>query len=142
MKKIIHFFDKLEDSVRFSLSKVPNIYAFVSGVGIVFFFRGVWMIADASPYLYDYSYSGWLTLGIGLIILLITGTLVSHHLQMSVLVSGLKKEKKQYEKIVSTEKTELDILNDIQKRLDDIEKELKTQRAEMRDANASHVGKV
>ncbi|MDI6820999.1 MAG: hypothetical protein QMD65_02345 [Patescibacteria group bacterium] len=130
MKKILNFFDKLEDNVRFTLSRVPNIYAFVSGVGIVLFFRGVWMIADVSPYLYDRSYSGWLTLGISLIILLITGTLVSHHLQMNVLISGLKKERRLDEKIASEVKTELDILLDIQKRLNDIEKELKIQREE------------
>ncbi|MBU4000299.1 hypothetical protein KKG29_03960, partial [Patescibacteria group bacterium] len=78
-------------------------------------------------------YSGWFTLGISLIILLITGTLVSHHLQMDVLISGIKKEKRRDEKIASEIKTELNILQDIQKRLDDIEKELRTQREKTRE---------
>ncbi|MBU3965482.1 hypothetical protein KJ695_04910 [Patescibacteria group bacterium] len=131
--KILNFFDKLEDNVRHTLSRAPNIYAFISGVGIVLFFRGVWMIADMSSYLYDRPYSGWFTLGISLIILLITGTLVSHHLQMDVLISGIKKEKRRDEKIASEIKTELNILQDIQKRLDDIEKELRTQREKTRE---------
>ena len=128
MNKMLNFFDKLEDRVRFTLSRVPNVYAFVSGIGIVLFFRGVWMIADMSSYLYDHPYSGWLTLGVSLVILLITGTLVSHHIQTSVLISGINKEKKPYEKTTAEIKTDLNILQDIQNRLDGIEKELRTQR--------------
>ncbi|MBU2082030.1 hypothetical protein KKH14_01235, partial [Patescibacteria group bacterium] len=40
------FFDKLEDKVRSRLSRRPILYAFLSGIGTVLFFRGVWMIAD------------------------------------------------------------------------------------------------
>ncbi len=124
MKKILNFFDKLEDNIRFTLSRTPNIYAFISGVGIVLFFRGVWMIADASPYLYDRPYSGWLTLGISLIILLITGTLVSHHLRTDILVSGLKKEKKLDEKTMEEIRSEEKLFKEVKIELSEIKKEI------------------
>jgi hypothetical protein len=46
VKNIVHFFDKLEDYVRGILSKYPIPYAFVGGVSIVLFWRGVWHTAD------------------------------------------------------------------------------------------------
>jgi hypothetical protein len=89
MKTIITFFDRFEDRVREGLSKRPILYALLSGVGIVFFFRGVWMTADGFAFL-----TGWVTLGISVVILLITGTLVSHFIHDTIIASGLLKKKK------------------------------------------------
>jgi hypothetical protein len=124
MKKIILFFDKLEDKIRISLSRSPNIYAFVSGVGIVLFFRGVWMITDNSKYFYGYPLDGWLTLAVSLAILLLTGTLVSHHLTNDVLISGKRGEKKlaemKIEDIKKQEKIESQEINDIKRDISEI----------------------
>ena len=38
--------DKLEDHVRGFLSHYPIVYAFVGGIGVVIFWRGVWHTAD------------------------------------------------------------------------------------------------
>ena len=46
IKKILHFFDKLEDQIRGRLSKYPIVYAFIGGVGIVLFWRGVWGLSE------------------------------------------------------------------------------------------------
>lgn len=127
MKRILHFFDKLEDSTRAALSRHPIIYAFIGGTAIVLFWRGVWMVADTLPFL-----TGPVSIFVSVVMLLATGLFVSFFIGDSIIISGLKKEKKLDEKVVSEVKTELDILQDIQKRLNDIEKELKTQREEMR----------
>ena len=126
------FFDNLEDRVREKLSKYPNVYAFISGVGIVLFFRGVWLIADNFAYSfwgqYGHTPDGWITLAVSLIILLVTGTLVSHHLQKDVWLSGKKGEKKLVEKDINeieAEETELKnlqaTLNRIETKLDHLE---------------------
>lgn len=120
MKKIFHFFDKLEDNIRATLSKHNILYAFIGGVAIVLFWRGVWHTADAIPFL-----TGPVSILISVTVLLLTGLFVSFFIGDEIIISGLKKEKRLDEKVASEVKTELDVLNNIQKRLDSIEKELK-----------------
>ena len=45
-RKIVRFFDKLEDKIRGRLSHHPIFYALVGGIGVVLFWRGVWHTAD------------------------------------------------------------------------------------------------
>lgn len=99
-KRILHFFDKLEDKVRHQLSKAPLIYAIIGGVAIVLFWRGVWHLAD------DYNMSSWASLIISVIIMLTTGTLVSFFIGEQVLISGLREEKR------IDEKTEEEVKNE------------------------------
>ncbi|MDP2946392.1 MAG: hypothetical protein Q8N61_03010 [bacterium] len=128
MRKILSFFDKLEDDIRAALSRHPIIYAFIGGTAIVLFWRGVWLVADTLPFL-----TGPVSIFVSVAILLAMGLFVSFFIGDSIIISGLKKEKRLDEKVVSEVKTELDMLTDIQKRLNDIEKELKTLREEMRE---------
>lgn len=116
--KIIKFFDLLEDRVRAWLSKRPILYALVAGVGAVFFFRGVWIIAD------DADLSGWLTLFISLIILLLTGAFVSNFVNDRVILSGLRKEKKLVEKTEEEVRAEMTTLDEIKNELSEIKKEI------------------
>lgn len=123
MKRILHFFDKLEDHIRNTLSRYPVAYAFVGGTAIVLFWRGVWKLADSIPFL-----TGPISVLISVVVLLATGLFVSFFIGESIIISGLKKEKRLDEKVASEIRTELDILNDIQKRLGNIEEELKINR--------------
>ena len=127
MRRVLSFFDKLEDNIRAACSRRPIIYAFVGGAAIVLFWRGVWMVADTIPFL-----TGPVSILVSVAILLAMGLFVSFFIGDNIIISGLKKEKRLDEKIASEVKTELDMLNDIQKRLNDIEKELKTLREEMK----------
>ncbi len=122
-KKIIRPFDIFEDKVRIQLSKTPIIYAFISGIGIVLFFRGVWHIFDYLPYfsLDNYAGGGWTTLILSLILLLSTGTFVSHNLHDEVIVSGIKKEKKAMEMTAEELRKEETEIADIKERLKRIE---------------------
>lgn len=85
------------------------------------------MIADTIPFL-----TGPVSTFVSVAILLFTGLFVSFFIGDAIIISGLRKEKRLDEKVASEIKTEIDILKDIQKRLNDIEKELKIFREEMR----------
>lgn len=121
--EIIKFFDKLEDKIRGKLSHWPIIYAFIGGVGIVLFWRGVWYVAD------EMSLGAWTSIFISLILLLMTGLFVSFFIGHYIIFSGLKQEKKIEEKEVAEIEVELDlqraqmkILIEIKEKLEKLEK--------------------
>jgi len=142
-KKIYHFFDRLEDHTRGFLSKFPIWYALFAGAGIVIFWRGIWHSMDflmtlISAYA-NYSESsinlqqllwwdGPLSILIGTLILLITGTLVSNFIGNEILISGVKGEKKLSEKTedeVKIEAKELIKIKQELKKISNIIKDLK-----------------
>jgi hypothetical protein len=99
VRKVIRFFDKLEDRIRARLSRNPILYALIGGIGIVLFWKGTWETAEMYPWLY-----GPASILAGVLIMLITGLLVSFFIGDSIILSGFKKEKK------LVEKTEQEIL--------------------------------
>lgn len=119
LKKIVVFFDHLEDWSRKHLSKYPIFYAFVGGVGIVMFWRGVWHTAD------EYSFlTGPVSLVIGSLILLMTGIFVSAFIGSRILLTGLRGEKKLTEKSMEEIELEEQELKNIQKIVEKIEKDV------------------
>ena len=99
VKKIVSFFDKLEDEVRIRLSHNPILYALVGAVGIILLWKGVWEMAELIPALHGFG-----SVVAGVVILLFSGLLVSFFIGDSIIISGFKKEKK------LVERSELDIL--------------------------------
>jgi hypothetical protein len=103
------FFDSLEDKIRAWFSRRPIFYAFIGGIGIVLFWRGVWHTVDA---MMDYffltspssltpvfagSWPWWdgpLSLALGSIMLLSMGVFVSEFIGNEIIISGLRREKK------------------------------------------------
>ncbi len=121
IEKILRFFDKLEDRVRSKLSHIPILYAFIGGIGIVLFWRGVWHTAD---YLLVQSGPWWdgpVSLLISTAILLMVGLFVSAFIGDSLILSGLKKDKKLVEKTEIEVETEEDVLHSIQDQVEEIE---------------------
>lgn len=92
-KRILNFFDKIEDRIRRWLSHHPVLYALIGGTGIVLFWRGVWDIADR----YDF-FTPEMSLVISIIIMLSTGTFVSFFIGEEIIISGLKAKKRFDEK--------------------------------------------
>jgi len=120
VKKIFSFFDRLEDFVRIELSHNPILYALVGAVGIILLWKGVWEVAELIPGLHGLG-----SIVMGVIILLVSGLLVSFFIGDSIIISGFKKEKK------LVEKSELDILKaehqqtkEIVAKLDHLEKDI------------------
>ena len=122
MKDIVHFFDRLEDKTRISLSHRPILYAIIGGIGIVLFWKGVWETASLFPFLNDVG-----SILLGLLILLMTGFLVSFFIGDSIMLSGFKHEKKLAEKTEEEVRAEKDTSQEILDRLDSIERELEQQ---------------
>lgn len=108
VRKIVKFFDRLEDHVRTGLSHYPIVYGILGGVGIVLFWRGVWHTADLFPFM-----TGPMSLLIGGVILLLTGLFVSFFVGENIILTGLKQEKKLVERTESEVKTERDDLREL-----------------------------
>ena len=119
LKRVVLFFDHLEDWFRKQLSKYPIFYAFVGGIGVVMFWRGVWHTADEYPFL-----TGPVSLIIGSLILLMTGIFVSAFIGSRILLTGLRGEKKLTEKSREEIDLEEQELKNIQKTVEKIEKEV------------------
>lgn len=92
IKKVVKFFDKLEDRVRRRLSKYPIIYAFIGSIGIILLWRGIWVIVDS------FDETGIISMLLGFVILGSTGLLVSFFVGDQIIISGIRQEKRIDEK--------------------------------------------
>jgi len=125
LKEIREFFNKLEIRIRGKLSRYPVLYAFLGGVGIVLFWRGIWHTAD------DLNLGSILSLIIGFFILLLIGVFVAEFIGNKLIISGLIGEKKLEQKEegeIETEETQLknlqNTLNRLEKKLEHIDEEI------------------
>ena len=127
MKKTLEFFDHLEDKVRGHLSRYPIVYTMIGAVAIVLFWRGVWHTADILQ-----AKGGWLgwvfyeptNLVIVLVILLATGLFVSYFIGDTILLSGLKKEKKVAERTEREVKEEDEKISELRTTIKEMKKEV------------------
>ncbi len=118
--QVVTFFDKLEDRIRVSLSHYPIPYAFLGGVGVVLFWRGVWETADLFPW-----FSGPVSIVVGLVVLLLTGLLVSVFIGDSIIMSSFKGEKKLAEKTETEVRSEKNTIQYVVKELEAMDVDLK-----------------
>ncbi len=131
-KNIINFFDKLEDKTRAKLSRMPILYAFLGGIGIVLFWRGVWHTTDfLTAYILGETdvtlfsvIDGPLSFMVGTLVLLITGVYVSAFIGNRLIITGLSGEKKLAEKTEDEIKSEEDEIKSIKKTLNKVETEI------------------
>lgn len=79
IKDVVKYFDRLENKIKSKLSHYPILYAFIGGVGVVLFWRGIWHAAD------DINMSSIISMIVGAFILLITGVFVSSLLEAALL---------------------------------------------------------
>jgi uncharacterized protein involved in cysteine biosynthesis len=126
-KSILNFFDKFEDYVRGHLSRYPIIYTLIGGIAIVLFWRGVWHTADLLQA--QGGWLGWLfyeptNMIIVTIILLASGLFVSYFIGDTILMSGMKGEKKLAEKTEQELKEEEFEIKKIQASIKEIEKDV------------------
>ncbi len=118
IKKILKFFGRIEDKIRGKLSHYPILYAFIGGIGVVLFWRGIWHIAD------DINLASEVSFVVGAIILLVTGVFVSEFIGKKLIISGLIGEQKIEEKEESEIQTEEIQLKNLQNTLNKLEKKI------------------
>jgi mannitol-specific phosphotransferase system IIBC component len=127
MKRILNFFDKFEDHIRGNLSRYPILYTIIGSIAIVLFWRGVWHTADilqAKGGILGIIFYEPVNMIIVVLVLLATGLFVSYFIGDTILISGLKQQKK------TTEKTEKEI-KDEEGRLDEIRDSIKEIKSEV-----------
>ncbi|MDB5260444.1 MAG: hypothetical protein JWN37_675 [Candidatus Nomurabacteria bacterium] len=132
---VYHIFDKLEDYVRGRLSLHPFVYTFIGGTGIVLFWRGIWHTAD----ILEQSGVGWLgvifspmgSLILGVCVMLATGLFVSMFIGDSIIMSGLRKDKKTIDKTMDELELEkgdvqktLTLITDMKREIEVLENEI------------------
>ena len=105
INEVVKYFDKLEDKVRMRISKYPITFALVGGFAIVEFWRGIWQITDYALFKWfelpaDGVWSNVISIIVGTVIILMTGLYVSLFISDDVLVSGIKKDRKEFEKVI------------------------------------------
>lgn len=139
--KIIHviyyLFDKMEDHIRAKLARHPFIYTFIGGSGVILFWRGIWHFADDLQLLGGIPGILFSSLGsivIGVVILLATGLFVSVFVGDSIIMSGIKHDKKIIERTiedVESEKSDierlLEIVIDMKKEMEILEKKVRNR---------------
>lgn len=122
--KIFKFFDLMEDKIRHWLSHWPVLYALIGILGIVLTWRGVWHLAD------DLGVGAWLSIAIGIIILLATGLLVAIAIGDEVLISAWHGRRKISEMRLEDALTLADKVDEIKKLLEKIEEKLSAIKSE------------
>ena len=118
IKHIIKYFDLLEDKIRHRLSRHPVLYAFIGGVGVVLFWRGVWDLADVM------DISPLWSLAISMVLMLLSGTFVSFFIGEQIILSGLRQEKRLDEKTEEEIEQEEVKLTHIDSEIEDMKKEI------------------
>ncbi len=122
MKKIVKFFDKLEDHIRGSLSHHPFVYSLIGGTGVVLFWRGIWHVADyyeKHTFVGSIIFSGFGSIILGALVLLLTGLFVSVFIGDSIIMSGIRNDKKLIEKSEDEIEVELKKEESILNKLED-----------------------
>ena len=125
--KFIKFFDKLEDTARGKLSRVPIIYGIIGGIAIVLFWRGIWHTADmfeGSGGILAILFGAPISTILSAVVLLLTGLFVSFFIGDRIILSGLTHEKKVEEKTESEVRAEGAILLGMFDKLERIEREI------------------
>jgi len=127
MKKVFRFFDRLEDVTRDMLSHHPLPYAFIGGTLVVLYWRGIWHTADlveASGGYWGIFFAAPLQIFVTGGLLMLTGLAVSVFIGDSIILSGVKHEKKVFEKAESEIQIEEKEISSVERRLKTLEEKI------------------
>ena len=124
---ISNFFEKLEIKIRSHLSHYPIIYTIVGGIAIVLFWRGIWHTADIlqdQGGVVGFIFSPVISTIIVAVVLLMTGLFVSYFIGDTILMSGIKGEKRTAEKTLRDVEEEEMKIKELRSTIKDMKKEV------------------
>src|ERR1019366_337077 len=139
--KIVNFFDKLEDNVRGHLSHYPVIYTIIGGIAIVLFWRGVWHTADlleGQGGVVGFVFSPVVNMILVAIVLLMTGLFVSYFIGDTILMSGIKGEKKVADRTQKDVKDEEAKIGELRSTIKEMKKEVDQIKAVVDEEHKIH----
>ena len=148
-KKMYILGDALEDRVRGSLSHYPILYATLGGTGIVIFWRGVWHSMDSLIEHFSMRstqiiasnstslpwWDGPISLLIGTVLLLTVGLFIPSFIGDSIILSGLRREKKLTEKTAEEIGQEIEIGIEMRRQIGRIDTRLERIEARLKRGN-------
>lgn len=140
---IFYLFDKMEDHIRARLSRHPFVYTFIGGTGVVLFWRGTWHTADVlqnTSLLGGIIFSPIGSIITGVTILLSTGLFVSIFIGDSIIMSGIRHDKKIIEKTIEDVDAEKSDIEKVLTALTEMKKELEVLEGKARVKHAHKSG--
>ncbi len=148
MKSIYKFLDTIEDKIRGRLSHYPVLYAFIGGVGVVIFWRGIWHTVDFfTQVIFSYQqnisldlgtlpwWDGPLSILVGSLLLLLTGLFVFDFIGSQTIISGIKGEKRIEQKTEEEIRAESGTIEEIEKEVKEISRHLSSLEKDLEKSN-------
>ncbi|MFA6274416.1 MAG: hypothetical protein WC662_04615 [Candidatus Paceibacterota bacterium] len=88
MKYFTNLFLKIESKARSYFEHFPFLHAFLAGVGVILFWRGVWEVADAWGIHY------WWSILLGGVLLIVIGLFVHTFIGNAIIIKNVESEKR------------------------------------------------
>lgn len=129
-RKIIKYFDKLEDRARARLSHHPVLYSLIGATALILFWEGVSILVSFVPFLNTVT-GGFVLMFTSLGVALLVGIFVSFFVGDTIILSGINKEKKLVEKEESELLEESKMMEEMSKKvkeIDNIVKDLQSKK--------------
>ena len=122
MKSITKTFLTIEERARHYFERIPFLQAFLAGIGVIIFWRGIWEWLDQS------GVSPIASVILGALILICVGVFVQTFIGNTIIIKEVKQEekteKKAIQKIEGEEVTESITLSGLSAKLDAIMKKI------------------
>ena len=119
MRKLTNAFLKLEEKARIRFEKFPFFHAFLAGVGVVLFWRGVWETSD------HLGINSIWSIILGSLLLIILGLFLQTFVGNTIIIKKVEGEKKTEQKDIKKVEQEVSVeeitLEVLAKKLESIE---------------------
>ena len=119
MRKLTNIFLNLEEKARTRFEKFPFFHAFLAGVGVVLFWRGVWETSD------HLGISSVWSIILGTLLLIILGLFLQTLVGNTIIIKKVENEKKTEQKDIAKVEKEVNVeeitLEILAKKLESIE---------------------
>ena len=103
MRTITNFFLGIEERARVFFEQFPFVQAFVAGIGVIIFWRGVWEFLDRQ------GISPALSVALGTLLLGSVGVFIQTFIGNTIIIRNVKQEEKMEKKALKEVEGEMDV---------------------------------